>query len=88
MGKEHAEHLIQTLKLKYTITIDWEGTKYVGLHLNWDYVNRTVDISMPNYIEKALQRFEHPPPKSPQHSPHSWTKPNYGAKQQMTKFTR
>jgi hypothetical protein len=84
VGKEQAQHLIDVLQSKYTITIDWEGTKYVGLNLTWDYKNRTVDISMPNYIHKALQRFEHPTPKKPQHSPHSWIKPNYGAKKQMT----
>jgi hypothetical protein len=35
---------------------------------------------MPGYIERALQRFTHPLPTRPQHSPHAWTKPIYGAK--------
>ena len=84
VGREHAEHLIKTLQLKYPITIDWTGKKYLGLTLEWDYVNRTVDILMPSYIPDALQRFDHVAPKKPQHSPHAWTQPNYGAKQQMT----
>jgi hypothetical protein len=37
---------------------------------------------MPGYIERALQRFEHPQPAKPQHSPHKWQKPSYGAKVQ------
>jgi Reverse transcriptase (RNA-dependent DNA polymerase) len=84
VGKENAEHLIDTLKAKYSITIDWAGTKFVGLNLDWDYRNRTVDISMPTYIPNALARFQHPTPTKPQHSPHAWTKPTYGATQQMT----
>ena len=39
---------------------------------------------MPGYVEKALQRFEHPAPKRPQDSPHPWTAPVYGAKTQLT----
>ena len=34
---------------------------------------------MPGYIARALQRLEHPPPVHPQHAPHAWTPPIYGA---------
>ena len=86
VGKEHADHLFQTLtNAEYKITIDWEGTTFCGLHLKWDYQHRTCDLSMPGYVQRALQKFEHPIPKKPQDSPHRWTKPQYGAKQQMTK---
>lgn len=84
VGEEHARHLIDVLQRKYTITSDWTGDLYVGLHLNWDYTNRTVDISMPNYVAKALQRFNHVPPANPQHSPHFCAAPQYGAKVQLT----
>jgi hypothetical protein len=59
VGEEHARHLIELLQRKYTITIDWSGDLYVGLNLDWDYTNRTVEISMPNYVAKALLRFNH-----------------------------
>ncbi|KAL7480666.1 hypothetical protein ACHAW6_006339 [Cyclotella cf. meneghiniana] len=36
--KENALHLIETLKEHYTISDDWEGKKYAGLTLDWDYV--------------------------------------------------
>jgi hypothetical protein len=58
VGKAHAQHLIDVLQQKYTITTDWYGALYVGLHLHWDYDQRAVDISMPNYVTKARQRFE------------------------------
>jgi hypothetical protein len=51
---EDAQHLIDTVKQDYTITIDWDATKYIGLTLEWDYKNRKVYIHMPGYIQKAL----------------------------------
>jgi hypothetical protein len=80
VGEEHARHLIEVLQRKYTITIDWSGELYVGLHLNWDYTNHTIDISMPSSVAKALLRFNHAMPSSPQHSPHFCAAPRYGAK--------
>jgi hypothetical protein len=84
VGKQHAEHLRDTLAAKYKITTDWEGQLYLGITLKWDYNQRTVDLSMPEYVSKALTRFNHPPPSRPQNAPHSWTKPQYGAKTQLT----
>jgi len=84
VGKEHAEHLRDVIASKYKMTTDWSGELYLGIQLKWDYDKRTVDLSMPTYISKCLQRFDHPTPKSPQHSPHAWTKPQYGAVTQLT----
>eukprot|EP00980_Cylindrotheca_fusiformis_P027368 scaffold20194_cov75-Cylindrotheca_fusiformis.AAC.1 len=42
---------------------------------------------MPGYIERALQRFEHPAPTRREDSPHAWTAPNYGARQQYVTDT-
>jgi hypothetical protein len=67
----------------YDITTDWTGAKYLGLTLNWDYEARTLDIPRLGYVEKALQQFSHPPPTRPQHSPHAWSRPDYGAKTQF-----
>ena len=55
------------------------GKRYCGLHLEWDYKNRTCDMSMPGYVIRALLRFVHNAQR-PEHSPHRWTEPNYGAK--------
>jgi hypothetical protein len=33
---EDAPHLINALKKDYTITIDWDATKCIGLTLKWD----------------------------------------------------
>ena len=37
---------------------------------------------MPGYIQKALEKFQHPQPKRPQHSPHPHAITIYGAKAQ------
>jgi hypothetical protein len=44
---------------------------------------RTLDVTMPGYIERALSRFQHPKPTRPQRAPHAWNAPTYGAKQQF-----
>ena len=35
VGKENADHLIQSLKNKYTISMDWIGSLFCGLHIQW-----------------------------------------------------
>ena len=54
-----AEHLIRTLEEVYVMKTDWEAKKYLGITLDWDYNSavRTVTLSMPNYVEKGVQRF-------------------------------
>ena len=37
---------------------------------------------MPKYLQTALLKFQNPAPKRPQHAPHSWAKPTYGAQVQ------
>ena len=55
VGKEHAKHLVDTLEENYEISEDWEGKKYCGLTLEWDYEARKVHVSMPGYVQDALQ---------------------------------
>jgi hypothetical protein len=85
VGKEHAEHLQSILQENYETSSDWTGSQFCGITLQWDYVNRTVDLSMPGYVARALQRFQHKTPTRPEHAPYEWTKPQYGAKIQLTK---
>jgi hypothetical protein len=78
VGKEHADHLIKTLRQHYKLSEDWEGTLYCGITLEWDYQERTLDISMPGYILKLRAKFQHETPKRPQHSPHRAPPKKYG----------
>ena len=39
-GKEHADHLVSTIREHYDLTTDWEGTCYLGLTFDWDCSRR------------------------------------------------
>jgi hypothetical protein len=82
VGDQHAWHLITALEHLYTVSSDWTGSLYCGLTLDLNYTNRTVDLSMPDYVATALHRFQHPPPSRRQHAPHQWTRPVYCARVQ------
>jgi len=69
-GKEHVHHLFAALKENYDVTTDWQGELFVGMHLEWDYKQGHVTISMTGYIQKLLQQFQHSPPTKPEHLPH------------------
>jgi hypothetical protein len=84
VGREHAQHLIDALTESYPISVDWSGKIYCGVSLDWDYIKREVILSMPGYIKKALHKFQHFMPRTPAHSPSKWTRPDYGAKVQLT----
>ena len=64
-NRQDSEHLASALEDLYVITKDWEGKILLGLTLNWYYTNRTMDVSMPKYIEAALHKFQHPTPLKP-----------------------
>ena len=55
VDREHADHLIAALKPYYELDEDWDGTKYCGISLDWDYENREVHLSMPGYVEKGCK---------------------------------
>ena len=73
--KEHYDHLIAAIEENYEFSTDWSGTLYCGITITLEYVKRIVDISMSNYISSMLHKYQHPPPKRAQHSPHPWNRP-------------
>ena len=83
LSKADADNLIKAIQDTYECSIDWKGTQYCGLTLTWNYPEEYVDISMPGYVKKALKKFNHKPPKSPEHAPHDWTTPIYGQRTQQ-----
>ena len=82
IGKENADHLIQALQKLYTISIDWTGSLFYGITIDWDCTAHTCDISMPQYLQTALLKSQHPASKRPKHASHSWAKPTYFAQVQ------
>jgi hypothetical protein len=56
------------------LTVAWHWTGTTKKH--------TVDLSMPGYINAALHKYQHAAPARPEHAPHTWNPPIYGAKTQ------
>jgi hypothetical protein len=72
-SKEDADHLFSALEAKCDLTKDWTGAKNLGFTSDWHYDEGHVDTSMPHYIPKAFNKFQHAKPKSAQHAPHQWS---------------
>ena len=51
-------HLIDLLRHFYKVEINWSGSRYAGITLNWDYANKFVDISVPNYTKNKLKDLD------------------------------
>ena len=84
INKQDAAHLVDHINKAYTTTVDWTGKVYAGFHLDWNYIDRTVNLSMPGYVKGSCRDFHHPTPLVPEHFPHPWNVPTYGAKQQKS----
>ena len=82
---EDREHLCNALKQKYDITTDNSGGKNCGLSLSWNYTHGNVDVSMPNFVQKTLDKLNYTPTKKKQFAPHEWTIPIYGKNCQFAK---
>ena len=79
VGKQHAQHLLTTLPEHYMVTTDWEGKKYVGINIKWNYKYLTCRLTMKDYIRKLLLRYCHPEPHKPHISLHQHHEIIYGA---------
>jgi hypothetical protein len=84
VGREHAEHLKRVLEEHYKVTADWNGERYVGIHMKWDHVKQQVHLYMLDYVKKALIQFGHQINKQ-QNQPFPHTQIQYGAKKQYAK---
>ena len=54
------KHLITSLEEQYSVAVNWTGSLFYRVKLTWDYINQTVNLHMPNYINKALLKYQHP----------------------------
>ncbi|KAL7490093.1 hypothetical protein ACHAW6_016101 [Cyclotella cf. meneghiniana] len=87
VGKEHALHLKEALEQDYTVTTEWDGRRYIGITLDWDYERRRVHLSMPGYVAKALKLFQHRKSPGTQNAPYPSVRIIYGAKKQFATET-
>ena len=80
---EDADHLLKALRELYVMTEDRAPTqKYVGITISHDRKKQCIRLSMPGYIQKALQRFGQAKNKGAK-SPIIYVPPTLGQAQQM-----
>ena len=73
----NANHLLSHLGKEFTATIDRARKTCCRVDLMWDYTNRTVELSIPDYFPKHLIRINHLSPKK--HPSHLYIQPIYGS---------
>ena len=66
------------------VSEDWDGKLYCRITLEWNYIEHWVDISMPGYIKRMRQRYEHIYPKKMQHRLYQAQPKSYGAAAQKS----
>ena len=64
-----AKDLLHALQQKYNVTVDWTGALHASVSLEWEYLKRTVKLSITGYIKKVLIKHTHPTPNKAQHAP-------------------
>jgi hypothetical protein len=81
--KTSIDHFIDTLRKLYTVKIDWDGSKYLGMTISVNRTKRHVTISMPGYIEKLLRKVR-PNGIKGASTPGIYTPPNYKSPKAQT----
>ena len=56
-GECHANNIKKCLEKHYEVSIDWSGSLFFGIHLDWNYKKGYVNTSMPGYVEKARHKY-------------------------------
>jgi hypothetical protein len=70
------QHFLNTLRKLYTIKVDFQGLKYLGISIDICRPQRHVTLSMPGYVAKLLKRVRPNGIKSAS-TPSVYAPPNY-----------
>ena len=52
---DYLDHIINTLRVRYAITTDWEGKHFGRLAFDWNYKAGYIYMAMPGYITNTLK---------------------------------
>ena len=58
--------------------MDWTGTKYIRIDIDWNYEKSEVKTAMHGYVQRALKAFQHQMSTKPVNGPTPYTQPTYG----------
>jgi hypothetical protein len=76
------DHFVEPVKEHYTVAFNLTGSLLCSIQLTWNYAQGHVDCHMPSYINKALTKYQHPKPVTPQHAPYKAAPIQYGTRVQ------
>jgi hypothetical protein len=80
------DHLVDTLEEQYNVAVDLMGSLFCSIQLTWNYMQGHIDCHMPDFINKALTKYQHPKQVTPQHAPYKAAPIQYGARVQRVEF--
>ena len=63
--------------------MDWKEELFLGIKLKWEYDKSTLNNDTPNFVPKALHKYQHAKTKRPQHAPEKAVPIQYGANIQV-----
>ena len=69
IDNNHAQHLIDTLKTRYELSINWSSSLYCGITLEWNYAQIYANTSILKYVPTQLTTFDSKKPSKPQYTP-------------------
>ena len=64
VGKKHADHLATIFQKYHNITKNWEGKKYAGIDLKWEYEKTKCQVTMDGYILELRNKYGHITPET------------------------
>ena len=63
----------------YKVIVDWKRSNYVGIILVWDYAHGVLYMSVPAFVKKALNKYQHSTSSKPQDASTKAAPINYSA---------
>jgi len=64
INKDDVTHLLAALQKDYEVDTDWEGTRYLGLTLDWDYKVNASTLACPDTSRRPLPNLDTKPQPS------------------------
>ena len=57
--KYDTQYLLSALHANYELVVQyWEGKLFCAMNLELDYKRRTVDLSIPGYVETLMHKYQ------------------------------
>ena len=84
IGEDHAKHLVSVVGEHYESTMDWEGSKYCGLTMEWDHKKEKYIYPCQDMLKRHQSDLTTRGQVNPKTN-HMYMPPNYGSKVKCAK---